>query len=102
MWKDGIYFWRTKLRMELKEGLLSVVQSSQQDLLLDSVCLDHDANVLHANTDLDWATCPKTRRSFGGARLRLAGGTIAYKCRFQSTIAGLSTEAEFIWLLMIL
>jgi hypothetical protein len=25
----------------------------------------------------------------------LAGGTIAYKCKFQPTIAGSSTEAEF-------
>ncbi len=57
---DGIYFWRTQLRMELKEGPLPVVQSGEQDLLLDSVCLDHDANVLHAYTDSDWATCPKT------------------------------------------
>jgi hypothetical protein len=27
--------------------------------------------------------------------LRLAGGTIAYKCKFQPMIAGSSTEAEF-------
>ena len=37
----------------------------------------------------------KTRRSFGGTCIRLAGGTIAYKCKFQPTIAGSSTEAEF-------
>jgi hypothetical protein len=32
---------------------------------------------------------------FGGVCVCLAGGTIAYKCRFQSTVAGSSTEAEF-------
>ena len=30
-----------------------------------------------------------------GACLQLAGGTIVYKCKFQPTIAGSSTEAEF-------
>ncbi len=57
---DGIYFWHTQLRMELKEEPLSVVQSGEQDLLLDSVCTEHDANVLHAYADSDWATCPNT------------------------------------------
>jgi hypothetical protein len=27
---------------------------------------EHDANVMHAYADSDWATCAKTRRSFGG------------------------------------
>ncbi len=49
----------------------------------------------NAYADLDWATCPKTRWSFGGACSRLAGGTIAYKYKFQPTVAGSSTEAEF-------
>ena len=51
--------------------------------------------IAHAYADSDWATCPKTRRSFGGVCIHLAGGTIAYKCRFQPTIAGSSTEAKF-------
>jgi hypothetical protein len=92
---DGIYLWRTKLRMEFKEGPLTVVQSGRQDILLGSTCPEHDANILHAYADSDWATCPKTQRSFGGVCLRLAGETIAYKCRFQPTIAGSLTEAEF-------
>ena len=50
---------------------------------------------MHAYADSDWATCVKTRRSFGGIDLRLAGGTIAYKCKFQPTVAGSSTEAGF-------
>ena len=50
---------------------------------------------VHAYTDSDWATCPKTRRSFTGVCLRLAGGTIAYKTKFQPTFALSSTEAEF-------
>jgi hypothetical protein len=50
---------------------------------------------MHAYADSDWATCVKTRRYFGGIVLRLAGGTIAYKCKFQPTVAGSSTEAKF-------
>ncbi len=51
--------------------------------------------MLHAYADLDWATCVKTRRSFGATCIQLAGGTIAYKCKFQPTVAGFSTEAKF-------
>jgi hypothetical protein len=41
------------------------------------------------------ATCVKTRRSFGGAVICLTGGTIAYKSKFQVTVAGSSTDNEF-------
>ena len=80
---------------EFKEGPLLPVHSNKQDLLLTDACPEYEANILHAYADSDWATCPKTRGSFGGACLRLAGGTIAYKCKFQPTIAGSSTEAEY-------
>ena len=55
----------------------------------------HDANVAVAYADSDWATCIKTRRSFTGACIFLAGGVIAYKTKFQLTVALSSTEAEF-------
>ena len=45
--------------------------------------------------DSDWATCVKTRRSFSGICIQLAGGTIAYMMKFQPTVALSSTEAEF-------
>jgi hypothetical protein len=45
--------------------------------------------------DSDWATCVKTRRSFSGICIQLAGGTIAYKTKFQPTVALFSTKAEF-------
>jgi hypothetical protein len=50
---------------------------------------------MHAYVDSDWATCPKTRRSFTGIIVKLAGGTIAYKTKLQPTVALSSTEAEF-------
>jgi hypothetical protein len=92
---DGIYFWRTTPRQEFKEGPLPIFYTNKQDLLMTEDCPEFDTNILHTYADSDWATCLKTRRSFGGTCLRLAGGTIAYKCKFQPTIRGLSTEAEF-------
>jgi hypothetical protein len=92
--EDGIYFWWTSPRMELPEGPLPPIQSNKQDFLLDNHP-DHDANVAYAYADSDWATCVKTRQSFGGSCLHLAGGTVAYKTQFQPTVAGSSTEAEY-------
>ena len=54
-----------------------------------------DPKVIAAWVDLDHAGYPKTRRSFAGTCIRLAGGTIAYKSSLMPTIAGSSTEAEF-------
>ena len=87
-------FWRTAPRMEFKEGPLPRINSNKQDLLLTNRP-EYNAKELHAYTDSDWATCVKTRRSFGRSCIQLAGGTIAYKCKFQPTVAGSSTEAEF-------
>jgi hypothetical protein len=91
---DGLYFWRTCPRDELPEGPLPTINSNKQDILLDNRP-QFNANIAHAYSDSDWATCVKTRRSFSGICIRLAGGTIAYKCKFQPTVAGSSTEAEF-------
>jgi hypothetical protein len=43
----------------------------------------------------DWATCVKTQQSFSGICIQLAGGTIAYKTKFQLTVTLSSTKAEF-------
>ena len=91
---DGLYFWQTKPRLELPEGPIPPIKSSLQDILLDGRP-QFDASTVHAYADSDWATCIKTRHLFGGTCIRLAGGTIAYKCKFQPTVAGSSTEAEF-------
>ena len=91
---DGIYFWRTAPRPELPDGALPTINSNPQDLLLDNRP-DHDALTAVAYGDSDWATCVKTRRSFIGICILLAGGTIAYKTKFQPTVALSSTEAEF-------
>jgi len=91
---DGIYFWRTRPRPELPDGPLPPINSNRQDLLLENRP-HHDATTAVAYGDSDWATCVKTRRSFSGICIQLAGGTIAYKTKFQPTVALSSTEAEF-------
>jgi hypothetical protein len=56
---------------------------------------EHNATTLHAYVDSDWATCVKTRCSYGGVCMHLAGSTITYKTKFSPTVAGSSTEAKF-------
>lgn len=91
---DGLYFWRTRPRPDLPDAPLPTINSANQDLLLENRP-EHDALTAVAYADSDWATCVKTRRSFSGICIRLAGGTIAYKTKFQPTVALSSTEAEF-------
>ncbi len=86
---DGLYFWQPSLCLPLPP-----IHSNKADLFLDDQP-EHDATVAHAYADSNWATCVKTRCSFGGSCIRLAGGTIAYKTKFQPTVAGSLTEAEF-------
>ena len=46
--------------------------------------------------DSDWAGDSNHRKSVTGIVIKLAGGTVLYKARFQETIALSTTEAEFI------
>ena len=91
---DGIYYWRTSPRSELPDPALPTINSNHSDLLLNDRP-DHAATIAVAYGDSDWATCVKTRRSFSGICIQLAGGTIAYKTKFQPTVALSTTEAEF-------
>jgi hypothetical protein len=49
----------------------------------------------HIYSESNWATCVKTRCLFTGLCMRLAGGTIVYKTKFQPTVALSLTEAKF-------
>ena len=91
---DGIYYWRSKSNHSLRQGPTPPINSNKADLLLDKR-KNHDPNVAVAYADSDWATCIKTRRSFTGVCVFLTGGVIAYKTRFQPTVALSSTKAEF-------
>ena len=94
--KDGIYFWRATPLMSLPEHPLPVCATMLHGPLPPTVHRpNHECTDMHAYVDSDWATCPKTRRSFTGIIVKLAGGTIAYKTKLQPTVALSSTEAEF-------
>jgi hypothetical protein len=92
--EEGIYFWRKAPHPEFDKGPLPTINSNQQDLLLTDRP-EFDAHIPHAYADSDWATCVKIRCSFGSACICLAGGTIAYTCKFQPTVAGSTTKAKF-------
>ncbi len=94
-WYDGPHFWQTSSCPDLPEGLILIINSNRQDLLLDLDCLKFDAHTTHIYLNSNWATCVKTHQLFTRICMRLAGGTIAYKTKFQPTVALSSTAAKF-------
>jgi hypothetical protein len=95
MQHDGLHVWQTSPCMELPVGPIPQINRNCQDLILDVTCPDFNATTTHIYLDSDWATCMKTHPSFNRLCICLAGGIIAYKTRFQPTVALSSTEAEF-------
>jgi len=91
---EGLYFWRTTPRPELESIPLPTILSTEHDLLRDKR-QHHDALDAHGMSDADWASCIRTRRSFTGSLIKLAGAAVAYKTQFQDTVATSSTESEF-------
>ena len=93
---DGNTFWRTKTNDNplLKQTTPPHIHSNPIDLLMDERP-EHDPLDIHAYADADWAGDTRSRRSFTGCCVRMAGGTIAYKTKLQPTVAQSSTEAEF-------
>jgi hypothetical protein len=47
------------------------------------------------SADSNWAACLKTRCSTTGVNVNIAGGAVGYKTKLQPTVAGSSTEVEF-------
>ena len=98
---DGLYFWRKEKQdfTELTDGTLPKVYSDQKELKgvedhkqCYTGAVDED---LIAFTDSDWAGDVGHRRSVTGMAIFLGGSVVAYKSKFQPTVALSSTEAEF-------
>lgn len=94
---DGIYYWRTSSRQDLPEGIFPSCKHDQIEIdTNNNPLLQYNAKQLIGMVDSDFAADRQHRKSVSGIVLRLAGGTIVGKTRFQEIIAQSSTEAEFI------
>ena len=94
--EDGIYFWRKQPRNDLPyhppPELKTDNNYTEQEIHERH---QHQHNILFGAVDSDYAGDTSHRRSVTGIILRLAGGTILYKTKFQDVHALSSTEAEF-------
>lgn len=90
---DGLYYWRSQSRTELPSHPLPTTSLLQYvNTSMDNVDKSH---ILHGAVDSDWGGDSTYRKFVSGIALRLAGGTILYKTKFQDCVALSSTEAEF-------
>lgn len=93
---EGIYFWRKQNRNDLPPGTIPICKSD--DNYAESEIHERSQpghTVMFGAVDSDYAGDTTHRRSVTGIILRIAGGTIFYKTKFQDTVALSSTEAEF-------
>jgi hypothetical protein len=93
---EGIYYWRKTPRYDLPELPLPECKSDSnydESEIEERQQQQHD--IMYAAVDSDYAGDTKHRKSVTGIVIRIAGGTILYKTRFQDTVALSSTEAEF-------
>ena len=88
----GIYFWRTNQNQDLPPP----TDSFETECDKCEAKIQDESGKLKAATDSDWGGDTKHRRSITGLVIKLAGGCIYYKSKFQPTIALSSTEAEFV------
>ena len=96
---EGLYFWKTKEQHTdiLPDGTLPISFSDIQENIKNIQVHDIQEiiNNLYGFTDSDWAGDTSHRHSVTGIAVFLAGSVVAYKSKFQRTVALSSTEAEF-------
>ena len=93
---DGLYYWRKSPRTDLPYHPLPDVKNDNnytEEEIHERQQTQH--KVMFGAVDSDYAGDTAHRRSVTGIILRIAGGTILYKTKFQDTCALSSTEAEF-------
>ena len=89
----GIHYWR-------KHPVKQLDQITHENTITNSDILSTFPDTampqsIHSYVDSDWGNDKVHRRSVTGMVHMMAGGVIAYKSKFQATIALSSTEAEF-------
>ena len=91
---EGIYYWRKSPRLDLPIGKLPhPTQANNYEPTAAE--LQQLLDVLYSAVDSDFAGDTTHRKSVSGICIKLAGGVILYKTKYQPTIALSSTEAEF-------
>jgi hypothetical protein len=91
---EGLYYWRTTPQTELESTPLPTTLSTEKDLLWAQRQTLNALNP-YGMSNADWASCPRTQRSFTGSLIKLTSAAVAYKTQLQNTIATSSTESEF-------
>jgi len=82
---------RTTHLQALLHTLAYIQGTSTQGILLSGA--DHLR--LQAFSDLDWATCPSSRRSVTGYLMLLGSAPLSWKSKKQSTVSHSSSEVEY-------
>ena len=94
---DGIYYWRNQPRSDLPHHDFPICKHDPIDIQdNENPLVQLNPKELIGFVDSDFASDRQHRKSVSGIVLRLAGGTIVGKTRFQEIIAQSSTEAEFV------
>ena len=94
---QGIYYWREHPRNDLPPGDIPITRNDNNyDERLVLTRQTNQMDILQAYVDSDHATDSTHRRSVTGFHVKLAGGTVLYKTKYQNIVAQSSTEAEFI------
>lgn len=88
---EGIHFWRH----QRNEHLPRPDHSFDVESDACEATIQDNAYQLKTAVDADWGGDTTHRRSVTGFVIKLAGGAIYYKTRFQDVVALSSTEAEF-------
>jgi hypothetical protein len=88
----GLYYWRQQPMLELPVGPEPQLTTPPEKL---QPYPQADATKLEGYVDTTWGADRAHRRSVTGLAFMLAGAAILYKCKYQSTTALSSTEAEF-------
>ena len=90
---EGITYWRETPNMSLPDLPLPTVHKDNYSPT--SIKQEHEPTTLTSAVDADWAGDTTHRKSVSGIVIKLAGGSILYKTKYQDTIALSTTEAEF-------
>jgi hypothetical protein len=91
---DGITYWRRESNPSLPPSEDATHPPPDQDQT-SIKSIENEADVMHGYTDSDWGGDKQHRRSVTGYLLKLTGGCIVYKSKYQTVIAHSSSEAEY-------